>query len=344
MPWAMWHTAIAGPTNDNFVDWDNWYLKSRNTLLTNKFLLSPDCNSCEIDHKRQSFGSKSTYWMSGNLFGCYWMTLGKHNCDMDKDTYACYDCSQSSDPTANGDAVEITEDDDPSVYYYTGQCATAVRSSESQITASHETCQLGLHFQVGDIVGDAYELDYETDNIVQYGADSTTARRRGLGGGYGDDGVNDLTNDDPASAQFDGEIWKPSLGTDGRFCVCSQTMQTSYNSVTKDELKQIMQEHGDDYDTFHQFNQNSNNNGLKISNNIESDQGIEDVEDIEEEEESSRTSKNSFKRLYAKHFEAGTYRITQPGTYVLMEDVELEFNKGSLGMLNVVLFIFCFCF
>ena len=34
-------------------------------------------------------------------------------------------------------------------------------------------------------------------------------------------------------------------------------------------------------------------------------------------------------RLYAKDFEAGTLRIQEPGTYVLMEDVEFDFNAGT---------------
>lgn len=72
--WAMWHSAIAGPTNGDIVDWDNWFIKSRYDR-TNKFLLSPDCNTCEEDHVRQHYATQTTYWMSGNLFGCYWMIL-----------------------------------------------------------------------------------------------------------------------------------------------------------------------------------------------------------------------------------------------------------------------------
>jgi len=34
--------------------------------------------------------------------------------------------------------------------------------------------------------------------------------------------------------------------------------------------------------------------------------------------------------LYQKDFTHGTYRITQPGTYVIMEDIEFDFNGGDI--------------
>ena len=64
--WAMWHQHTAGPTNDVHVNWMEWFLPDDGKT---SYIISPDCSSCEVDHRRQLYGQKSAYWMTGTLFG-----------------------------------------------------------------------------------------------------------------------------------------------------------------------------------------------------------------------------------------------------------------------------------
>lgn len=98
---------------------------------------------------------------------------------------------------------------------------------------------------------------------------------------------------------------KPSIGTDGRFCVCTQpTFQATDNMIEIDstELTEKQQM-------------------------IETQLDIDSVVDIEDEDASAEAAIIYY--LYNADFEYGTYRITKPGRYVVMEDILFNPNAGS---------------
>ena len=79
-----YHRSVAGPTNNVLTNWEGWYLPDDG--LTN-YIISPDCNSCDDTHIRQIHKNdengifKTTYMMTGTMFGCFWNLKGEHNFD-----------------------------------------------------------------------------------------------------------------------------------------------------------------------------------------------------------------------------------------------------------------------
>ena len=88
-----WHYAIGGPKNSDPVNWADWFLPNAESKnADSSYVISPDCNICAKNHERQVFDSSTTYWMTGNLAKLFWQAIGFAQCDMDADTYQCYNC------------------------------------------------------------------------------------------------------------------------------------------------------------------------------------------------------------------------------------------------------------
>lgn len=96
---------------------------------------------------------------------------------------------------------------------------------------------------------------------------------------------------------------KPSLGLLNQYCVCYKPNDESVTSITMDI---------DDYDA-----------NLPVINSINN----EEEEDTEDQNQELETSNIVY--LGQEDFLYGTYRITQPGTYIFTEDVEFNFNAPS---------------
>jgi len=237
--WVMWHYAIAGPLNGDVVNWAQWYKPS--TAVDHNFLVSPDCTSCDAESGWQKFDTYSTYWMSGNLFGCFWSMKAMHDCDMDYDTYQCYSCFEFSHSHSFDDVFAVEETTSESQYKWTGLCVDSVRSADNSVPQTHDDC----------------------------------------------------------TEQVENAEFKPSIGTDGRFCVCAQPNSSPLPYYIDDMTLET-------YETLWTTNQNS-----KI------------------EVPTTKTSTNNIVYLYSKDFVSGTYRITEPGTYIIMEDIEFDFNAGD---------------
>ena len=97
---------------------------------------------------------------------------------------------------------------------------------------------------------------------------------------------------------------KPSIGNNGRFCVCvkpNESYQDKVHVVTAEDLESAEAE----YTKHHQ----------------------EEAEDT--------SSVDDLYELYQSDFETGTYRILKSGTYKIMEDVTFDFNAGDLSDPNV---------
>src|SRR5690606_5453128 len=98
--------------NDNHVNWLQWFIPTQDSEMDDvKFLLSPDCSSCdETVGYNLLYSKQSTYYMSGTIFGCFWATKGQHNCDVDYDTYSCYSCVGNFIVTGGDGRIELNAD------------------------------------------------------------------------------------------------------------------------------------------------------------------------------------------------------------------------------------------
>ena len=102
----------------------------------------------------------------------------------------------------------------------------------------------------------------------------------------------------------DNKNWKPSLGIDGRFCQC--------------------------YKPFHKKRTHITIKKKRLNDKIEKvDQFIKDKENaVDPTGELLDITKLDEHYLYQIDFIDGTYRIKKPGTYIIMEDIEFNFNPS----------------
>lgn len=86
--WIKYHYAAVGPTRNDHKNWQNWFLPtSKETDV--KFLISPDCKSCDIDYgldeekgisSMQISDEYSAYYYSALAFGCFNRIRGECTC------------------------------------------------------------------------------------------------------------------------------------------------------------------------------------------------------------------------------------------------------------------------
>ena len=68
-----------------------------------KYIISPDCSSCALENNDElnamaflnsdSFGDRTAYHMTAEMFGCVSFTKGLRDCDWDYDSYECKFCT-----------------------------------------------------------------------------------------------------------------------------------------------------------------------------------------------------------------------------------------------------------
>ena len=293
--WDAWFKHFYGPSNDERINWNEWYLPSRYStgasttadgkpMDTFSFLVSPDCTSCDASGAmNKRYKHESAYWMSGNLFGCYWQVKGSPNFEQDWESEKCWAYQGTS-----RFHVGIFQDDyrmeidDHSGYAanttgLTGTCAHIVyQSSNTKIAKLHRDCT-NLESDVGERI-------------------------------------------------------KPSIGTSGSYCVCvkpdkQEYLTSSESENSQKEMKNVKLE------TFsHNSNGDQNNNKNKDSFLRK------DTQETGAETEAQTTVKNEDEenielvniKLYQSDFEQGTYRITQSGTYTVMEDIIFDFSSNEM--------------
>ena len=164
---AMWHYAIMGPVNDDHVNWHDWFLPSSvapystdednnnnnnddHTVTGNdefEFLYSQECQVCDLDSIIGHFaGTTQLPYMSGNLYGCFWPIRGVHDYDMDWDTYECYyqacdDTKVGGSPCSKTLSSEITPTElEELTSAQTGLCATLPQSPTFSVATDHHVC------------------------------------------------------------------------------------------------------------------------------------------------------------------------------------------------------------
>ncbi len=103
---------------------------------------------------------------------------------------------------------------------------------------------------------------------------------------------------------FDNQ-YNPSIGTDGRYCQC-------YKPKTKKDMIEI-----------------SNKKLIQYKNNMEN------INKQQQTIESENKNEDNVVRLYQKDFQHGTYRISKSGKYIIMEDIEFDFNASDINNPNI---------
>ena len=337
--WTKWHISTSGPTNEYSINWQDWYIPDttlnpvssfnfesnaafrnpqfatnlqkddRDTItgvadpteqtqfLTGpessvmNYLISPDCNSCDEDSTRQLYGSSTTYWMTGTIFGCFWSVKGAHNCDVDWDTDTCYTCLDKTSSTQlkaikNGGnslidqgqtRVAISDESSIDEFDKTGICPHNVRSSNQYVPLTHDGCS---H----------------------------------------DEGTNKLH-------------LKPSLGTNGKYCVCVQP-KSGFGEYFEVEN---MPKESKSVKTLAQRRKLGEENENESESESKSEINIIPFKKSEEQAEAEDTTiyenniddEDTMKvhQLTQGDFDRGTYRIRRPGKYVLMQDILFDFNN-----------------
>ena len=149
----MYHRSVGGPSNEYIVNWQNWFLPPQIENSAYNYILSPDCNVCEDNHKRQLYGEKTVYMMTGTMFGCFWILKGEHNYDEDYGSYQCYypkvygnngnDNGNADNINQVGDLPKYELNDDSSIddWDHSGVCAFNVRSADLDVPfTDHDAC------------------------------------------------------------------------------------------------------------------------------------------------------------------------------------------------------------
>ena len=127
-----WHYAIGGPKKSNPVNWYQWF-KPNNNNKNGKFLISPQCDVCLENDQSQVYNEKTSYWMTGNICKLVWHNPSVGSCEMDPDTYECYDCSLCTSTSSAGICSPSKMSQTATDYSVVGRCAVAVQSSDTQI-------------------------------------------------------------------------------------------------------------------------------------------------------------------------------------------------------------------
>ena len=110
-----------------------------------------------------------------------------------------------------------------------------------------------------------------------------------------------LTNDPTDSYHL-----KPSIGTDGEFCVCVKPYTSHYYSIDADDADEFL--------------------SIKETRQQAAEETETEAEADAEKDNEDTTETSEEYELYQSDFEDGTYRILTSGTYKIMEDIIFDFN------------------
>eukprot|EP01084_Bolivina_argentea_P061233 111910_1 len=190
--WKEYHYALYGPSKHETINWDEWFI-----IDSSKYLLSADCNKCSKSNKiNKVFGTSSGYYMSANIAGCHNIPFGRLTCDWNPKTYECHACTgireHETHLTSYNMYDGVHDEDDDTLYW--GRFYNKGTSQDGGIL---------LMGSCGFMPNDAfYSHNSETDGLEYC-----------LASAFSDISQTTEENLIPHS--------KPSIGTDGRFCVCA---------------------------------------------------------------------------------------------------------------------------
>eukprot|EP01084_Bolivina_argentea_P113698 202607_1 len=260
-----YHYNVIGPEKDDHGNWQEWIVPPMT-----EFLVSPDCATCDEDHElNQLYGTSSGYYMTPVTAGCTQLPIGRIGCDMDWRSNACRVCE-----------TQVTREPG---YWLSYEVYNGLNDPETT-----------LHF----------ENEVDQENFAKYGLCGFTIRDAKAEHESSTDTFEHcktVTHED-----VEGETIlprrKPSVGQDGRFCVCVKPDTYTQYTVRSDDLEKKQDE-------------------IEEAIQPEYFDGLSDQEKL------------NVVQLYQSDFTDGTYRITEPGKYVIMEDIVFDF-KAPEGYLD----------
>jgi len=271
-----WHYALSGPSAMDPSNWQQWWLPSNDFLESNKdteeyfrFVISPDCSTCDTDNN-----------FKNNDFHLF-----NDDDSVDGDRTAYYMTGTLFGCLSKYKALKDCRWD-----YDSYQCTYCTRRATDE--------DMGYHV-----------LNRSDDNDWTLWTDYYVQRERTVGGSWIDLQIS-LCGVYPQAANSDmvpktrdecnsfQDNVQPSIGNDGRFCVCVAP-HSSFDGSTKHSLSD------------HKFAGFQEEYDLQHSRVAEPDEG-------------------GVYELYQSDFLNGTYRIKQSGTYVIMEDIVFDFGAGDL--------------
>merc|ERR1719361_1674803 len=269
----------------DYSNWEQWWRPnaqfidssddSESTEEYFQYAISEDCNSCSLDNNKNSKytllnedyyvnGDRTAYYMTGTLFGCLATHKAEKDCRWDYDTYTCNYCSTNGLEADLDLTYHVISPHRPTDWIWWNEWG-------SNQVANDSLTWIGLQM--------------------------------GLCGVWPNSTYTDMvpTTRDECNAMQDNI--KPSIGTDGRFCVCVKPNE-SFDAETSVSIDD------EELATF---------KGTYF----------EDAQ-MERNEEEDTSSMDDVIELYQSDFVDGTYRIKKSGTYKIMEDTEFDFNAGDL--------------
>jgi len=117
---------------------------------------------------------------------------------------------------------------------------------------------------------------------------------------------------------------KPSIGINGKFCICTQPMETKAFEVSTNDIE-------DKLSTIGVVEISSATTSSAIYRSLleqyDSSNQIQKRLILQAQEMEDTSSTDEY-HLYQTDFESGTYRILKPGTYILEEDITLDFKAN----------------
>ena len=169
-------------------------------------------------------------------------------------------------------------------------------------TMTTSDADLGYHIfnRINDYDEYKFYLSEYDDAASKHDPNSWFYEQTGLCGVYPrPSDSNEIAQNREECFAFDNQ-YNPSIGNDGRFCQC---YKPSLQQTIKIDINQLMQ-----------YQNELLLKELKINDEIDDNDN----------------NNNNIHELYQSDFLYGTYRIIKSGTYILMEDIELDFNSGDL--------------
>eukprot|EP00485_Elphidium_margaritaceum_P019055 CAMPEP_0202726258 /NCGR_PEP_ID=MMETSP1385-20130828/184520_1 /ASSEMBLY_ACC=CAM_ASM_000861 /TAXON_ID=933848 /ORGANISM="Elphidium margaritaceum" /LENGTH=996 /DNA_ID=CAMNT_0049392475 /DNA_START=97 /DNA_END=3086 /DNA_ORIENTATION=+ len=256
----QYHYNLMGPSKDDHVNWQEWM-----TVPQDEFLISPDCNSCDADFELNGkYKRQSAYYMTPVASGCTQLPIGRIGCDMDWHTYSCRVCETSVSRVPG--------------YWLSYEVYNGLNDPDTT-----------LHFMD--------EVDEE--NFAKYGLCGFTVRDAKAEHSAEIDTFEHcktVTHED-----VEGEAImprrKPSMGQDGRFCMCVKPQEYAEFQVAKEQWREKA--------------------------NTQTEGGEQQQQQLASDTDDDNVAEY---RLYQKDFEKGTYRIQKPGKYIVMEDITFDFK------------------
>ena len=150
----MWHYEVMGPTNEDHVNWHDWWLPSSlddSSEQSFEFLFSETCETCDeitTGHYANTPDDEGYVpYLTGNMFSCFWTVRGIHDYDYDFDSNTCYyhisgtsdlidDTFQPCEPVASTDYTYDEIHSYPA--YLTGACPTFPLSPSYTVATYHD--------------------------------------------------------------------------------------------------------------------------------------------------------------------------------------------------------------